>query len=155
MQQFSRETLDACMEEIRPILRNEHWEEVGHYDDIPIDMQWDKYKAMEYAGLLRCYTVRSPLNEELKESVLEGYAFFIVSKHLHYKHTTVASQDILYVRKPYRGIGRSFLAWCDGQLRDEGVTTVTHHAKPWFNYGNLFEKLGYEKAETIWARRLD
>lgn len=142
------------MEEIKPVLRHEHWEEVGHYKDIPIDMEWDRYLAIEAASKLRCYTIRSFLNEEFKEQVLMGYAFFIVDKHLHYKNTLVASQDILYVRKPYRGIGKSFLIWCDEQLKTEGVVTVTHHAKPWFEYGNLFQKLGYEKAETIWSRRL-
>lgn len=155
MSLFNRETLIECQSEIQPILRNEHWEEVGHYDDIPIDMQWDKYAALESMGKLRCYTIREPLNEEFNETVLKGYAFFIVDNHLHYKSTIVASQDILYVRRPYRGIGRAFLSWCDEQLKREGVVTVTHHAKPWFEYGQLFEKLGYEKAETIWARRLD
>lgn len=154
MPSFDRESLSKCMEEIKPILRHEHWEEVGHYKDIPIDMEWDKYFWLESVGKLRCYTVRSPLNEEFKEYVLQGYAFFIVDTHLHYKTTLVAGQDILYVRKSCRGIGKDFMKWCDEQLKAEGVVTVTHHAKPWFNYGNLFEKLGYEKAETIWARRL-
>jgi hypothetical protein len=153
--QFSLEPLNQCQAEIQPILRNEHWVEVGHYKDIPIDMQWDRYAMLQERGVLRCYTAREFLNEEFGEKVLQGYAFFIVDKHLHYKQTLVASQDILYVRQPYRGIGRSFLAWCDDQLKAEGVITVTHHAKPWFDYGQLFEKLGYEKAETIWARRLD
>lgn len=154
MSVFALENLKSCMEEIQPILRNEHWEEVGHYKDIPIDMQWDKYATLQDMGKLRCFTIRSPLNEELKETIILGYAFFIVDHHLHYKHTLVASQDILFVRKPYRGIGKSFLAWCDEQLKAEGVTSVTHHAKPWFNYGNLFQDLGYEQAETIWARRI-
>lgn len=151
---FSLEKLEDCMEEIKPILRHEHWEEVGHYKDIPIDMQWDKYKTIQEMGKLRCFTIRSPLNEEFKETVLMGYAFYIVDKHLHYKETTVANQDILYVRKPYRGIGKSFIAWCDEQLKNEGVVTVTQHIKPWFDWGHMAEKLGYEKAETIWSRRL-
>jgi GNAT superfamily N-acetyltransferase len=155
VQHFQRETLNQCMAEIQPVLRHEHWEEVGHYKDIPIDMSWERYQTLESLGKLRCFTIRAPLNQEFSETVLQGYAFFLVDKHLHYKHTTVAAQDILYVRKPYRGVGKQFLSWCDEQLRLEGVTTVTHHAKPWFNYGDLFEKLGYEKAETIWARRLD
>lgn len=154
MQVFNLESLENCQAEIQPILRNEHWVEVGHYKDIPIDMQWDKYQVLQDLGKLRCFTIRGPLNEEMTETVLMGYAFFIVDNHLHYKHTVVASQDILYVRKPYRGIGRKFLTWCDEQLLAEGVVTVTHHAKPWFNYGNLFEDMGYEKAETIWSRRI-
>lgn len=151
---YSREKLSECQDEIQPILRNEHWEEVGHYRDIPIDMEWDKYRQLEEMGKLRCYTVREYIDESCTETILKGYAFFIVDNHLHYKSTLVANQDILFVRKAYRGIGRWFLEWCDEQLKAEGVVTVTHHAKPWFDYGTLFEKLGYEKAETIWARRL-
>jgi hypothetical protein len=154
--QFKRETLAECQKEIQPVLRHEHWEEVGHYRDIPIDMQWDKYEMLEEAGKLRCYTIRDVANEEFQETVLIGYAFFIVDQHLHYKNTLVASQDILYVRKPYRGgTGKHFLKWCDEDLKKEGVVTVTHHAKTYFEYGNLFKDLGYEQAEIIWARRLD
>lgn len=154
MHQFQRESLVECRVEIDKCLRDEHWPEVGHYDDIPIDMEWSKYTVLESLNKLRCFTIRGFENEELKDSVLMGYAFFFIDYHLHYKHTIVASQDILYVRKPYRGVGKDFLKWCDLQLKDEKVTTVTHHAKPWFNYGELFEKLGYEVAETIYSRRL-
>jgi hypothetical protein len=152
--QYNEEKLADCMEEIKPILRFEHWEEVGHYKDIPIDMEWDKYKLLEQNGKLKIYTIRSPINEEFKESIMIGYAFFLVDFHLHYKDTIVANQDILYVRKMYRGIGKDFLKWCDDKLKLQGVVTITHHAKPWFDYGNLFEDMGYEKAETIWARRV-
>jgi hypothetical protein len=152
--EFKREKLSECQAEIQPILLHEHWEEVGHYKDIPIDMQWEKYALIEQMGKLRCYTIRAPLNEEFKETILQGYAFFIVDHHLHYKHTVVASQDILYVRKPYRGIGKMFLSWCDDQLKAESVNTVTQHIKPWFDWSPMAEKLGYEKAETIYTRRL-
>ena len=152
---FSREALIECKDDIQPVLRHEHWEEVGHFEDIVINMDWDRYAALEKMGKLRCFTIREPINEEFNGTLLKGYAFFLVDKHLHYKNTLVAAQDILYVRKTYRGIGRAFMGWCDEQLRSEGVTTVTQHAKPWFEYGKLFEKLGYEKAETIWTRRLD
>lgn len=152
---FARENLSECQAEIQPVLRNEHWEEVGHYRDIPIDMNWEAYARIEKAGALRCFTVRSPLNEEFNETHLLGYAFFIVDRHLHYKNTLVANQDILFVRKPYRGVGRKFLKWCDLELEREGVTTVTHHIKPWFDWSHMAEELGYEKAETIYTRRLD
>jgi GNAT superfamily N-acetyltransferase len=153
--QFQRETLANCMAEIQPVLRHEHWEEVGHFKDQPIDMEWDRYAQIESLGKLRCFTIRSPLNEEFKESVLMGYAFYLVDFHLHYKTIKVANQDILYVRKKYRGIGKGFLSWCDEQLKNEGVTTVTQHIKPYFDWGHMAESLGYELAEKIYTRRLD
>lgn len=155
MPNFRLEHLAECRKDIEPVLRHEHWEEVGHYKDIPIDMEWTRYEGLQAAGKLRCFTIRDFINEEFNEMVLMGYAFFIVDKHLHYKNTLVASQDILYVRKPYRGIGKEFLKWCHEELKKDKVITVTQHSKPWFEYGSLFEDLGYEKAETIWSRRLD
>lgn len=155
MSQYQRETLKQCQAEIDTVLKAEHWPEVGHYKDIPIDMQWDKYQALEQMGKLRCYTVRAFVNQEFKETILQGYAFYLVDKHLHYKNTTVAGQDILYIRAPYRGSGRMFIDWCDEQLKAEGVTTVTQHLKPWFDWGPMAESLGYELAEKIYTRRLD
>jgi len=153
--QFGLESVKQCYEEIIPVLRHEHWEEVGHYKDIPIDMQWDKYFTLQEMGKLRCFTIRGPVNEEFKTQELFGYAFYIVDYHLHYKNTKVGGQDILYIRKPHRGIGQSFIDYCDKELAKEGVTTVTQHIKPWFDWSPMAERLGYEKAETIWTRRLD
>jgi hypothetical protein len=152
---FRAEKLLECQKDIEPVLRHEHWEEVGHYKDIPINMEWDRYSQIESAGKLRCFTIRDFLNEDRKETVLMGYAFFLVDKHLHYRNTLVAAQDILYIRKPYRGIGKDFLKWCHEELKKEKVVTVTQHIKPWFDWGPMAEKLGYEKAETIYTMRLD
>ena len=109
MSHFSLEKLGDCQAEIDPVLRNEHWPEVGHYTDIPIEMDWVRYAMLQEMGKLRCFVVRAFTSEEFKETDLHGYAFFIVDKHLHYRNTLVASQDILYVRKQYRGIGRPFM----------------------------------------------
>lgn len=147
---FEMETIVNLIEELNPIVKNEHWEEVGHFDDIPIDVDWDRYKIIESAGNLRCYTIRPVGNDR----VLQGYAIFFIGHHLHCKTTLVADQDAIFVRKPFRGIGKLFIEWCDSQLKLEGVNTVSHHIKPWFDWSPVIEKLGYKKAETVWIRRL-
>ncbi len=144
---FAQEKLAECKDDVWPVLRDEHWEETGDFDDLPYDMDWEIYAALEKVGILKCYTIRG------NSGHLEGYVFFLVAKHLHHRHTLCASADILYVRKPFRGIGREFLTWCDEQLKNEGATMVMHHLKPFFNYGTLYEKMGYEKAETLMIRR--
>lgn len=152
--QYDRVSIHECWQQIDPILRKEHWPEVGHYKDIPIEMDWERYFKLEEMGKLRCFVVRSPTNEEFNSQELIGYAFYIVDEALHYRTTKIAVQDILYVRKKHRGFGRDFLNWCDFTLKAENVITVFHHVKPWFDFGQMLEKLGYEKAETIWSRRL-
>lgn len=153
--EFNRESLSDCRKEVDEILRKEHWPELGHYEDIPIDMDWSRYEFMETANKLRCFIVRTHINEEFKDNMVIGYAFYFVSHHLHYKNTLVASQDILYIKKQHRGFGKSFIDWCDVQVKKEGVTTVTQHIKPWMNWGHMAKSLGYEEAEIIWSRRLD
>lgn len=155
MHMFELVPVQACFEEIDKILKEEHWPEIGHFKDQPIDMDWGKYFEIQALDKLRCFTIRAPLNESFDIAPIIGYAFYIVDFHLHYKTIKVASQDILYVRKPYRGIGRGFIDWCDHQLKKDGVITVTQHIKPYFDWSPMAESLDYEKAELIYARRLD
>lgn len=155
MHHFERVPLSQCWEEIDHVLKTEHWPEVGHFKDQPIDMDWIRYRVLEANGHLFCFTIRSMINEEFKKSELIGYAFYILDHHLHYQMVNVASQDILYVRKPYRGIGRPFINWCDNQMKNEGATTVIQHVKPYFNWSHILtEEMGYEAAELIFTRRL-
>lgn len=145
MREFKEVPLSDWYERIDHCLRTEHWPEVGHYRDIPIEMNWEHYLRLTH---LRTYVA-------VEGSELLGYAIFFVSPHLHYRHTIVAQQDILYVRPKHRGFGREFILWCDDQLRILGAVTVFHHLKPWFDWGPMAESLGYEFAEKIYSRRLD
>lgn len=154
MHQYELVPVQECWEVVDKCLREEHWPEVGHYKDIPIDMDWKRYFALQEMGKLRCYVVRSVLNEEMKTFELVGYAFYLVDHHLHYRKTLVAGQDILYIKKQFRGFGRHFLSWCDAELKKEGVVTVTHHIKPYFDWSPMAVELGYEHAEQIYSRRL-
>jgi hypothetical protein len=147
--------VDECFEEIDKILREEHWPEVGQHKDLPIDMDWPKYFALQELGKLKCYTIRAPLNESFNTMPLIGYAFYIVDFHLHYKTVKMAQQDILYVRKAHRGIGREFIDWIDKGLKEEGVILSIHHVKPYFDWSHMLEEKGYVFSEKIFSRRLD
>lgn len=155
MYQYELVPVKECWELVDKCLREEHWPELGHYKDIPIDMDWNRYFAIQDMGKLRCYIIKAPTNEEFKTFELIGYAFYVVDNHLHYQQTKVATQDILYIRKQHRGFGRDFINWCDMQLKAENVVTVLHHIKPYFDWSDMIKKLGYEPAELIFSRRLD
>ena len=99
--------------------------------------------------MLRVFTARTPENE------LVGYAVYFVRPHLHYKSSLNAFQDILYIRKDVRGLGGSFIFWCDDQLRKEGVQVVAQHIKAAHNFGPLLEKVGYTLMDLIYVKRLD
>jgi hypothetical protein len=155
----------ALLTEALPLLA-EHWGEVAHYQDIPLNVDVDGYLAA--AESIRCYTVRGPANEYhirtrergqwcLAANELVGYALFFVRANLHYSQSVQAVQDVVYLHPSVRGgTGARFLAYCDAQLTAEGVQVVYHHAKHAHpQLATALSRLGYTPVETIYGKRLD
>jgi hypothetical protein len=139
---------EVLIAELMPLLKD-HWVEVARDADIPLDPDWPVYQKMEEAGAFKIFTARNELGQ------LIGYNAFFVHHNLHYKSSKQAVQDVIFIDKKSRGFGRSFIDWCDAELRDIGVQKVYHHVKAKHNFGPMLETLGYELADLIYARRLD
>lgn len=158
--QFARESLTAALiNEMMPLLR-EHWKEVAHFADIPLDVDVDAYLTAEAFGQVRCFTARdrTPGSDWTREDVapLVGYAVYFVRPNPHYRGSVQAVQDVLYLHPSVRGgTGFRFIAYCDAQLRAEGVQAVYQHVKVAHDFGKLLARQGYEMVDTIWAKRLD
>lgn len=146
---MQREPLGDCQEALVPLL-HEHYKEISHYPDIPLDPDWEAYARAERADALRVYTLRD-------FGALRGYASFFVNHSMHYRGSRQAVQDVIYLVPELRHlrIGWEFINWIDGQLRDEGVQVCYHHVKLAHNYGPTLKALGYEAIESVWGRRLD
>lgn len=148
--QFARESSDTVINEIAPLLEN-HWAEIAHYPDIPVGVDYDAYLRLEANGQLRIYTIRVGIE-------LVGYALFTVRHSLHYQSSLQAHQDVLYLDPCYRRgrVGWKFIAWCDTQLKAEGVMVVYQHQKLAHPaLGAILDRIGYEPVDMLWARRLD
>lgn len=143
---FGAEYVVKVWPEILPLLEK-HWEEIAHYKDIPLEPDFEQYKKLDDLKLLRVFTAR-------REDVLIGYCVYMVGYNLHYKSSLQARQDVLFIDKKHRGFGGRFIAWCDEQLRKEGVQVVYHHVKEAHDFGSLLVRLGYEPVDKIYARRL-
>lgn len=148
---FSREVVCAdFFEEIAPLMKR-HYLEVAHYQDIPLQPNFDRYIEIEKAGNLRTFTARDEYHRLL------GYAIFFVNFNMHYSDSLQAVQDVIYLEKSQRGhgIGKDFILWCDQKLSKEGCQVVYHHVKDKHNFGPLLEGIGYRKVDLIFAKRLD
>ena len=75
----------------------EHYDELCVTKDFPANPNYDAYKQMAQAGLLRCITCRA-------DGELIGYIIFYVQPHLHYKDCLTAFEDLYFVKKE---IGRA------------------------------------------------
>lgn len=153
---FQREHVSALRQEVAPMLE-QHWSEVAHYPDVPLDVDWALYAALDDADRFRAYSVRT------RQGALAGYQAFMLLRaptgHPHYRSTPMAQMDVLYLAPEHRGrmVGARFIDWCDRQLRAEGVIVVRHHlkARTGLNYGSLLERVGYVLEDLVYARRLD
>ncbi len=148
--QFARESVDDVLHEIL-ILAKAHYAEIAHYQDIPLDISVDRFRTAEDNGQLRIYTARAPF--------LVGYGVFAVGTSPKYSGSLQAIESDLFLAPAYRlgRVGSKFIAWCDEQLKAEGVQVVYRHvkAKPELNFGPLLARMGYEHIDNIWGRRLD
>ena len=102
-----------------------HWREIAVWQDIPLDPDWVTYDALEKAGLLVIYTVRTENNK------LVGYAVFIMRKHIHYKGHGWALNDIIWVHPDYRDgrIGKRLVAFWEEDLKARGIHVVHVNVK--------------------------
>lgn len=143
---FSSERVAAIWPEIYPLFEK-HWKEIGEYDDIPLNPDFESYKKIDEAGLIRVYAAR-------ENGTLIGYCVFFVNPNLHYKHTVQALQDVLFIQKEKRGFGKKFMAWCDDQLKAEGVHIVHRFMSNKNDFGPILERMGYEFMAQIYSRRI-
>lgn len=149
MVKFQRETAAVTIPEMQPLLEK-HWEEIAHFKDIPLEPDFELYKQLDMAGILRVFTARDEADNKMV-----GYAVFFVKKNPHYSSSLQAVQDVLFIDPSRRGTGGRFIAWCDRELQTEGVQAVYHHVKQEHNFGPLLERFGYKCVDLIYTRRLD
>jgi GNAT superfamily N-acetyltransferase len=128
-----------------------HWQEISHFQDIPVEVNWPFYEQAEALDKLRTFTVRV-------EGELAGYAVYMVNRNPHYMSSLQSVQDVLYLAPEFRGGTRGYrlIKAADEALADEGVQCVYQHQKIAHPaLGRLLQKLGYEPVEIIWVKRLD
>jgi len=145
---FQREPLCDVFEEMLPLCEL-HYKEIAHFKDIPLNPSKEQYLKIEDSGALRVFTARDESNE------IVGYGVYFVKHNIRYPSSLQAVQDVLFIHPKKRGFGMKFIAWCDEQLRNEGVQVVYHHVKANRNFGPLLERLDYTLVDLIYARRLD
>jgi hypothetical protein len=131
-------------------LYQKHCAEVGYFKQDKPEMMWMDYFKIEDAGMLRIFCVRDA------GSKLVGYAMYFVRQNPHYASTYGAQCDMIYILPEHRGgTGEKFIEWIDQSLKAEGVNVVSHHAKVYYDFGNMLKRLNYEHVENIYLKRLN
>lgn len=133
-----------------------HYEEIAlHQDDIPLNPDWNRYDLMDATGDLLCMTARD-------DGKLIGYSVFILSWHLHYNSTRMASNDVLFLHPNYRrgrhGLG--LILFCEQELQKHRVQKIVWHIKFSQKEGDrrdfspILYRLGYQNEDKIVGKML-
>ena len=119
------ETIAGLREEGVERLMADHWSEIAvDQDVIHLDPDWERYELLERAKSLIFLGLR-------RSTELIGYASFQIHRHLHYRRSLFAFNDLIYVRPADRGIaGLYLILGCEHLLRQLQVQKATFHVKP-------------------------
>jgi len=114
---------------------------------LPLNMDFAAYQLAEEADILRIYTVR-------ENNRLIGYCVFVITDHAHHKDLRMASQDVIYISPNHRSCGLRLLRYTEERLKEEGVNGIMQSAPVISRLGPVLERLGYDKMETNYFRRI-
>lgn len=126
-----------------------HYEELCVTKEFELEPDYDAYRRVAQAGMLRCVTVRY-------DDELIGYVIFFISPHLHYKSCVTATEDIYFVRKDFRKgrVGIKLFQYAEQVLRHCGVQRIVMNTKVHLDNSKLFEYLGYKMTDKVFTKIL-
>lgn len=147
---FALEDMELVLADGIEELLTKHYQEIAHFKDIPLGIDWDKYELAQNAGNLRVFTARV-------DNLIVGYAVYLIGANPHYKSSIQAVQDVLFLERSCRGalIGSKLITFADKELAAEGVQVSFHHSKVAHPMDSILKRNGYEMVDTLWAKRLD
>jgi len=127
----------------------DHYEELCVTKEFDYEPDYDAYKRLAQAGMLRCITCRN-------DADLIGYIIFFVSPHLHYKSCITATEDLYFVKKEFRKgrVGIKLFQYAEKVLKDRGVQRIVMHTKVHLDNTKLFEYLGYKQTDKVFSKIL-
>jgi GNAT superfamily N-acetyltransferase len=115
-----------------------------------LDMNWELFKDLQEKQHLLCVTARET------DDTLRGFVMYILSYAPHHKTVLCATCDILAVDLDYRnrGIGRMIIETAETLLVARGVELIIQFYRTGYDDVPLFEKLGFDKYEVGYMKRL-
>lgn len=132
-------------------LFQQHWDEIALNKNLMVlKPDREQYEAIEALGRLLVLAVFDAVGE------MVGYSVTIVMPHLHYADLRVASNDVLFVSKPYRRtrLGLQLIRETEEKAKARGARLMLWHAKQGTALEALMPKLGYGVQDVVFSRGL-
>lgn len=136
----------AFVEEAKPLFPL-HWEELAlNQDKVPLDPQYHVYDERDAQGMVMVVTLRD-------RGELCGYFIGFIAPGLHYQTCLTLHLDIFWIKPEHRGRmgGVKLFRAVEAEARRRGVDRMFVGSKVHKDASFLFERLGYEKVETVYS----
>ncbi len=144
------ENIADLIDELEPLIKK-HWEQIAlNKDKIKLNPDWDQYKAVSEAGMLRLYTVRD------ENELLVGYFCVLYMRSLHYADHVFAACDVIYIRPDMRkgSIGYKLIKYVEKDLAKLGISNLAINTKVHAPFDSLLSKMGYNLTERLYTKYL-
>ena len=146
-----RRLLDEGIEDLMAA----HWEEVAvDKTEIPFAPDWPRVFALEAQKILYSAALR-------RDGRLVGYNAFHVLPHIHYRHSTHAVNDVIYLDPDERGFaGIKLVKGTEALLKELGVVKVMYRSKMHVKIGargestigDMLSHIGYRLDEEVFSK---
>lgn len=147
--EYKEESWESAVNGMR-LLFSLHWKESeNNQDEIPLDVDYEKYAALSKMNMLHLVTARD-------DGVVVGYIWFLVHSHLHHKTCLSALSDTIYLHPEYRkGFAGINLIKCALKgLKARDVRLVCMSVKLHSDFGHVLEHLGFAPVERLYTKVL-
>ena len=131
-------------------LFEEHYEEIARNKQVmKLKPNWQLYDQMNATGWLFIYIA-------MQDDVCIGYSMNIMMYHLHYADLRIAQNDVLFVKKEFRGgrLGLRLLKATEDYAKSEGCKLMLWHAKENTALDKLLPKLKYGVQEIMYSKEI-
>ena len=142
-------TLDEFKVKADPLFQ-EHYEEIALRKDLmELKPNWPMYDALDQSGVLFIYLA-------MQDDVCIGYSMNIVTNHLHYADLRYSQNDVLFIKKEFRGgrIGLRLMKVTEDHARSLGCKVMLWHAKEDTTLAKLLPRLKYGVQDVIYSKEL-
>lgn len=149
MIEYNVESTAECLEEIKPLLENNHEELSFNKDIIELSPDYDKYISLENLGMAHLITVRD-------DKVLVGYAVTLCVDNFQYKDHKFAVNNVMYLNKDYRsqGVGTGLIRYMENFYKNLGASVLEIHSNSKNPFDKLCEHLGYAHTSSHFSKCL-
>jgi hypothetical protein len=144
---YEKLTVEEFFPTVKGLIDRQYEELVVDKDVLKLDINVDIYKELETLGITEFHVIKD-------NGIPIGFQCWLISKHLFYKSSLIATAQSLYIAPEYRKglFAFKFLKWTIDEIKKHKPQQITMPVTSTIDHGALLERLGavyFEKHYSI------